>query len=62
MFNFSESDLLPYATADDIYNHVNSYDMFRYYIGDFKLGVPVLSPFDGENKPSFAIYVKGNVV
>ena len=62
MFNFSESDLLPYATADDIYNHVNSYDMFRYYIGDFKLGVPVLSPFDGENKPSFAIYVKGSEV
>ncbi len=62
MFNFSEEDLLPYATAEDIYRYVNSYDMFRYYVGDFKLGTPILSPFDGEDKPSFAIYAKGNEV
>ncbi len=62
MFNFSEEDLLPYATADDIYKYVNSYDMFRYYVGDFKLGTPILSPFDGEDKPSFAIYAKGTDV
>jgi len=62
MFNFSEEDLLPYATAEDIYKYVNSYDMFRYYVGDFKLGTPILSPFDGEDKPSFAVYAKGTDV
>lgn len=62
MFNFTEEDLLPYATADDILREVNSYDMFRYYVGEFKIGTPIISPFDEERKPSFAIFAKGSQV
>jgi hypothetical protein len=62
MFNFSDKDLLPYANSDDIEKYVNSYDMFRYYVGNFKLGVPILSPLEDERKPSFAIFAKGDKV
>lgn len=59
MFNFNENDLLPLATAEDIHTYVNSYDMFAYYIGSFKIGVPIISPLDGEKNPSFSLFVKG---
>lgn len=62
MFNFTEEDLLPYASADDILREVNSYDMFRYYVGDFKIGTPIISPLEEEKKPSFAIFAKGDQV
>lgn len=62
MFNFSNNDLLPYATPEDIREYVNSYDMFRYYVGDFKIGTPILSPIAKESRPSFAIFTKGSEV
>ena len=62
MFVFEEKDLLEYATRDDVYTYCNHYDLFRHYVGDFKLGKPRISPLDGENNPSFSIYVKGGLV
>ena len=59
MFKFDESDepVLP-ASVDDIYQHCNHYDLFRYYIGDFIIGRQMLSPLRQEKKPSFAIFTK----
>ena len=62
MFVFEEKDLLEYATKDDVYRDCNHYDLFRHYVGDFKLGKPRISPLDGEKNPSFSIYVKGGQV
>ena len=65
-FSFTEEDLLreclPKPTINDVYNHVNHYDMFRFYVGDFKLGKPILSPLDNEKKPSFSIYARGGQI
>ena len=59
MFKFDESDepVLP-ASVDDIYQHCNHYDLFRYYIGDFIIGRQMKSPLRQENNPSFAIFTK----
>ena len=62
MFNFSEKDLLDYATLEDVRKHIDSYDMFAYYIGNFTLGRPMLSPLEPEKSPSFSIYARGGEV
>jgi len=62
MFNFSDKDLLSYASSDDIHRYVNSYDMFVYYVGNFKLGTPIISPLEEEKRPSFDIFAKGDKV
>ena len=58
MFNFSDKDLLPMATAEDVRRYVNSYDMFTYYIGSFTVGKPFLSPIEAEKEPSFSLFEK----
>jgi len=62
MFKFSEQDLLPKPTRNDVYEYCDHYDMFRYYIGEFKLGKPIRSPLWEERVPSFAVYVKNGTV
>ena len=62
MFVFDNKDLLEYATKEDVYRDCNHYDLFRHYVGNFKLGKPIISPFDGEKHPSFSIYVKNGQV
>jgi hypothetical protein len=61
-FVFEKKDLLPDATADDVEKYCDAYDLFRHYVGEFKMGKPVLSPLRSEKDPSFAIYVKGGTV
>lgn len=65
-FSFTKDDLirecLPRPTIKDVYNYVNHYDMFRHYVGDFKLGKPILSPLDNEKKPSFSVYARGSQI
>lgn len=62
MFKFTEEDLiqLPLATYKDIHSEVNSYDMFRHYIGNFELGSYFLSPIRDEATPSFSVFLSGN--
>lgn len=69
MFKFSEEELearsnnfgsLRFAVSSDIEKHVNTYDMFRHYIGDFTIGKRFLSPLREEDDPSFIIYVSSN--
>ena len=59
MFVFKEEDLLEYATQEDVYKHCNEYDLFRYYIGDFKLNKTMLSPLRKEHSASFSIFASG---
>lgn len=59
-FVFTEEDLLEYANIRDVYKYCNHYDLFRFYIGDFKLGKTILSPLSQERVPSFAVYAYGN--
>lgn len=59
MFKFEDKDMLEYASIDDVYKYCDHYDLFRHYVGDFKLGRPILSPLEPEKKPSFAIFAKG---
>lgn len=64
MFKFDKKDLLDYATVKDIFKYTNSYDLFRHYIGDFKIGKPFLSPLRPEKEPSFSIFLgsKGDIL
>jgi len=58
MFKFEDKDLLEYATIEDVYKYTDHYDLFRHYIGDFKIGKPILSPLRKEDIPSFSIFTK----
>jgi len=69
MFKLTEEELdarsngnggLRYAVSSDVEKYVNSYDMFVYYIGNFKLGKSFLSPLREEDDPSFVIYTNAN--
>lgn len=62
MLVFKEEDFLEYASIKDVYTYCNHYDLFRYYIGDFKLGKPIISPLQAENNPSFAVFASGGQV
>lgn len=62
MFSFSDKDLLDYATKEDVALYCNAYDLFRHYLGDFKLGKPIISPLQAEDNPSFAVFSRGGQV
>lgn len=61
-FIFDSNDLLEYASPKDVHKYCNSYDLFRYYVGDFKLGKPILSPLQKEERPSFSLFARGSQV
>jgi len=54
MYDFAK--LVP-QTKKDLYNHVNSHDIFRFYFGEFTEGLKYKSPirFPEESDPSFQI-------
>ncbi len=62
MFKFGKEDLLSYASIEDVEKYCNPYDLFRHYIGDFRLGKPIISPLLPEKEASFSVYAKGNKV
>lgn len=52
MYNFK---VKTFISEDNILQHVSDYDVFKYYIGDFKIGKAFNSPLRDENKASFNI-------
>lgn len=43
---------------DYLFQKIDYYDVYRYYIGNFSVGQPISSPFRKDNNPSFSIYIK----
>lgn len=43
-------------TEEKILEDVSDYNIFRYYVGEFKIGIPFSSPFRKDDHPSFAIF------
>jgi hypothetical protein len=43
-------------TADLIYSKIDDYDIYRYYMGDFKVGTAICNHHRGDKNPSFVIY------
>lgn len=57
--DFSKKDIAhkEYISKEAILRHFSSYDVFRYYCGDFEIGKAFKSPIKTEKKPSFNIFV-----
>ena len=51
-------------SIQDILNKINEYDVYAYYMGNFKIGHLYNSPFRKDNNPSFAVYKgrRGNLM
>ena len=51
-------------SVQDILNKINEYDVYAYYMGNFKIGHLYNSPFRKDNNPSFAVYKgrRGNLM
>lgn len=45
-------------TKEFLFSKIDSFDVYRYYIGDFVIGQARKSPFRKDNNPSFSIYMK----
>lgn len=45
-----------YPNEENILEEVSDLEIFRYYIGNFKIGSPIISPLAKDTNPSFAIY------
>lgn len=43
---------------DQLFEKIDAYDIYRYYIGTFTIGQAISSPFRKDNNPSFCIYMK----
>jgi len=42
-------------TKENVFKLISSYDIYRFYFGDFKLNTSVKNHFRGENNKSFII-------
>jgi hypothetical protein len=40
-----------------IYSKIDDYDIYRYYMGDFKIGIAMCNHHRGDRNPSFVVYV-----
>lgn len=47
-------------SEENILAKVSDYDIFKYYIGDFKIGTTFSSPLHGDTHPSFGVFVGKN--
>lgn len=54
MFNFKEKFIL---TKENLFKFTDSYTVFRHYIGEFKIGRALSSPFRKDINPSFTINI-----
>ena len=52
MYNFK---IKTFISEDNILQYVSDYDVFKYYIGDFKIGKPFNSPLRKDDHASFNI-------
>lgn len=48
---------IPEITLDLIYSKISDYDIYRYMIGDFKIGEAVCNRYRKDRDPSFVVYV-----
>lgn len=46
-------------TLEEILSHHTEYEIFRHYIGDFKLGDAIENPWESQRTPSFVVNDKG---
>lgn len=46
-----------FVTKEDILNKITTYDIFRKYLGDFKIGKVYNSPLREDKSPSFGVFV-----
>lgn len=54
MFNFNTENEKP-LNKENLFKEIDSYTIFRHYLGAFKLGRAISSPFREDNNPSFTI-------
>ena len=50
-----QQKLLP--TEESLLNYISDYDIFKYYLPEFKLNGVTSSPFREDNHPSFAVFI-----
>lgn len=58
MFNVKFLDFE--LTLENIYSKVSSYEIFKYYCGNFENGKKIQSPLRKDRNPSFAIFLYGD--
>ena len=56
VFDMDSHEATPPITADYVLGQVDDLLIYRYYIGEFKIGTKTKHPFRADKKPSFAIF------
>lgn len=57
MYNSKKAIKLSSLSLNDILTKVEPYDIYRHYLGDFKVGALYNSPFRKDKNPSFGVFV-----